>query len=337
MSYNPKYSILDDMDDDIMLGHNDDENLKNPHTEGRGNFWPSMASIQYTRDEVDGSKTVVTEGNCLRRSFYSMTSETVTELPDCKTIDLWEFGSALEDLYQTRLGNMSKWRLIYPSFRGNKLRFFNKERNISGEVDLVVENKATKEQVGIEIKTYYGPYAAMEVAGYTQASEMYAASTFPYIKVNDPRRSAEPMPKMPNLLQTCLYLEEFWNDIKVFKIIYLARDRGPRAEFDITLTEVGGKRCANVNGTVLPHINLEGIHERFHKVKDAVDNGVTPPGDFVPEYTDDEVTQRIEDGDLPKSAEKLLKNGEIFRDWQCKFCPYLSKCLVEQDKQTSIF
>jgi hypothetical protein len=287
-----------------------------------------------------------------------MTGQSVTDFPDPKMYDIWDLGNAAENIYVDRFRGLDRYRMVYPNMNDDKLKFGNPETGLSGEVDIIIQDKETGTFIGVEMKSYYGFYGAMDVAGYELAKSAFGAGAA-YIRNDDPRKTAPGKPKTQNLLQACLYLEEFFDSdvmpVKIFKLIYVARDKGPTVEFDITLVEHEGKRCAQVDGVVYPEINLEGIHKRYNKLQEYVDKGKLPPKDYVLEYDPDYLLTGIMPPDISdwhkikhmdwrdevnrkansaksKPAKTRIHNSAqsvVKRDWQCTYCPYMSRCQID--------
>jgi len=276
--------------------------------------------------------------------------------------DIWDLGSAAEDIYAERFGRYKDFTVEWPTMTGDKLKFSGPKRGLSGEADVVIQHKETGINLGIEMKSYYGSYAAMDIAGY-EIARAHCGASMPYIRNDDPRKTAPGKPKIQNLLQTILYLEEFFDSqnlcIKTFKIIYVARDKGPRVEFDVTLVDYNGKRCAEVEGVVYPDINLEGIHARYTELGRCVDAKELPPRDFVIEYNadyfmtgqlpvsmstwhkvkhmdwKDAVNKKVSSARSAANKKKYLSQAQsgTKRDWNCDYCPYLSRCQQDEGQE----
>jgi hypothetical protein len=156
-----------------------------------------------------------------------------------------------------------------------------------------------------------------------------------------------------------LYLQEFWKDgIRLWKIVYAARDKGPDTSFDITLADINGKRVAVVNGKPYTEFTLEAIYGRYLELKKYLDSNTLPPRDYVPEYDADflltgsvstakgstnertvalhHIWQEKLDYRASKPRGKKTKE-EIYRDamadakgdWQCNYCSFRDKCVNE--------
>jgi len=287
-----------------------------------------------------------------------MTSQSKTDFPEPTMYDTWDIGSAVEDIWVDRMRNINDYRLIFPNISNDKLKFSGPKRGISGEADIVVQSKDTSKFIGIEIKSYHKFFAAMEIAGHSAAQSAYGYASA-YIKKDDPRKTAPGHPKTQNLLQTILYLEEFWDStslpIRLWKIIYASRDAGPTVEFDVTLVENDGKTCAQVDGVIYPDIHLNGIHERYQALGTYVDTKELPPCDYIPEYHSDymmtgqlpvdmtpwdrvkhmdwrdEVTKKVAGARTPANKRKYQNEAQtvVKRDWNCSYCPYLQRCVQD--------
>lgn len=357
--YEQEFRLLEDTRAAMVASQSHVDTLKLGHST-RSGFWPSLCSIA----RVEMYKNVpyeVIEGSCLRQSYYRMTGQSQTDVPDPSMHDIWDLGSAAEEIYKQRFQGLDTYRVLFPTVMGEKLRFQNPHTGVRGEADLVLQHKESGVRFGVEMKSYYGFWAAMEIAGYDAAFKSYSVT--PYIPVADPRRSKAPFPKLANLMQTILYLEEFWDDgIQLWKIIYVSRDKGPSKEFDVTLKYFKGRHCAVVDGVTIPWINCEGIHKRFKELQEAIDKKELPSRDFLPEYSTDylitdqmptdlnvwhqikhiEWKENIEGKQArAKSAAKrkshmdyAIANGNS--DWQCNFCPYRARCLQNSD-ETDLF
>lgn len=334
--YTSPFSILEDTHEAINDAIKERANMRFKHSEARIALWPSMASIELTEPDEYGKFHTRVEGSCIRQGYYYSKQVEPTDHIQKRAIDSAEVGKAVELIYVRRFKNLHKYRVIWPDINEDQLRFATK-LGIRGELDIILQHHETGIKFGVEMKSYDGHWKAMEYAGYDAAKACYKGA-MPYIrkyldksrKVPNPQITQEPFPSIQNLLQTMLYLEEFWDDgIRLWKIIYAARDKGPEVEHDITLAEYDGKRCAVVNGVIRPQITLEGVHARYQLLKAYVDQDTVPPRDYVPEYDFDYVM--ADDSPFPEWVKKKVKGGEAHRDWRCDFCPFLQHCLMETD------
>lgn len=305
------------------------EFVKN-HTEPGARYWPSMARIETKVYDSLGIPETKVIGNCLRRNYYHCTGEEESSELSPRVALAADIGNLVEDLFGQRVGDLKNFQRIFPDINGNKLRY--RKAGISGEADLVLKYLPTKELFGVEMKTYDGFWAAKELMGYQKAKEIFgSASAYVRKYLDDKRRIINPefiapgRPKESHLLQTLLYLEEFKKSgIKLWKIIYIGRDKAPRVEFDVSLKEIDKKHYAVVNGELYKDYCVEEIFNSFNKLAIAIKQGNPPPPDFVPEYDSDQI---LKDPNIPKWKKDKVKNGETIRDWKCSYCPFLEKCL----------
>lgn len=297
-------------------------------------LWPSMASFKQTVIYPGGWEDTRVIGTCLRQSFYMATRAEPTDPKDVRVMDAGEMGNAIEDLYVKEMKHLPDYEVLHPSVGedGKPRQLRIDHRGVTGKVDIILLHVPTGTKVGVEMKTYDNPRNAISYVGYDKAKAIYK-SLCPYIpkyvkgsrtKLN-PERFKKPFPKESHLMQTLIYLDALWDEgVRFFKIIYVARDRGPRAEFDVTLGTSNGRRYAVVNDELLQDWPLDGIYARYAEVKDHVARGDLPDRDFVPEYDTDAL---LDDPSTPKWLAEKVKGGQIHRDWNCDYCPFLGRCL----------
>lgn len=338
MEYQTPFNLLERMDEETLKAEATNKSLRLKHTDNTARYWPSMASLVKKNYLPNGSFTQEVVGSCLRACYYHATSVEPTDDTQIRVINSAEVGKLVEDLVKIKAQQIPEYRVVYPDILGNKLRF--RRRGISGEVDLVLQRVSDEKMFGLEVKSYDGAWACINLGGYDLAKEYYK-STCPYVpkftdrsrKKLNPERLKRPMPKEGHLLQTMIYLDEFWeDDIRLFKILYVARDKGPKIEFDVTLGELNGKKYAVINGELLEDYPLEGIYARFDELTKHLNNSQLPNRDFNPEYDSDAL---INDASTPNWLKKKVEAGHVHRDWQCDYCPFLGKCL--QDGTNDLF
>jgi hypothetical protein len=332
MEYKSPAPLLEDTYSSLQKAIQEDARMKSIHSDQGTSLWPSAASIEYTElDPATGEIKTKVDGACLRQSFYRMTRVEPTESDSVRSLRVTTLGQLAEDIYRKWFHAVPGYRVVFPDINGKKLRFHNKTTGISGEVDLVLQLIETGMFFGVDMKTYDGPDAAIDLVGYNAAKKAYR-SNMRYVRKGDPKKVQEPFPKVPNLLQVMLYLEEFWEyPIHLWKLIYGARDKGPDAEFDISLGTHNGERVPIVNGKMYTQFTLKGIYDRYAKLTESIQSNTLPPRDYVPEYSSYEITN----GNYPKwmkdkVAGKLKDDDDpVVRDWRCQYCSYLGQCLGE--------
>jgi len=188
----------------------------------RSAFWPSEASVQ-----IPGP---VKLGKCHRALWYSFNNEVVTNPMDGRGWRTVKAGLAFEAMLIENIKEMNYWDAKYNDIK----KFYNKDLNISGEVDIFI--KPEKETIGIEVKTIYGYWATKEV--FTMRT-----------------------PKVEHLMQTALYCFHFYPI--PFKIVYGCRDTQNITEFDVTLDK--DKDLVLVDGSAYKKfpLTISSIKKRF--------------------------------------------------------------------------
>ena len=339
-AYRTPYDIMSELDAARARSGELVDYLSTAHTAANVRFLPSSAAIKVQETDAAGNQTTRVVGTCLRRAYYLCVGVQPTEARTARANDSADLGNMVESIYLDRFRNLSSFRVVAPSVDGRKLRY--RHDRISGEVDMVLLHIPSGNLVGVEMKSYDGPWKAWSLCGYDESCKCHGKFFFlakyvrgsrsqlnpNWVSRNDYDFHGSPVgPGEQNLLQTMLYLDEFGKDalhpIRLWKLVYIARDKGPRAEFDVTLAEDGGDKYPVVNGRMLKSYPLSGIYARYAELERHVLDAILPPRDFVPEYDSQKL---LADNSTPAKVVEKLKNGGVHRDWQCGFCPYLGRC-----------
>jgi CRISPR/Cas system-associated exonuclease Cas4 (RecB family) len=210
-------------------------------------------------------------------------------------------GKIVEEWEVERYKEMGIWR-------GNNVKFFDEENNISGEVDAFVYDGDINKTIGVEIKTGYDYQFRKEVIG-------------------NPGRKGSPKPE--HLMQTMLYLNYF-KDIPCFKMVYIDRGNAARAEYSVTLDKSSGG--AIVDGKrIMKDITIPGILHRYKKLNEHLSDGTIPPRDYQLQYSPEKMKLLYDSGKLSKKdSEMYSKNKDIQKgDWNCSYCSYKDYCHKE--------
>lgn len=226
--------------------------------------WPSEASAI----SVQGGENKI-EGKCARASYLRMTGFEATNPVD--NVGAWRFisGRLIED----HLTSMAKYANI---FIANGVRTIVKNIYLPLEMDLITIDPDNGEGWIIECKTYYGYNAKKEIENNNT-------------------------PKTSNLMQVCLYLNEFptgkklkeviaesleqkklgldtRNRIEInqenldklsdgpmqAKLVYISRDECLRKEFNITIQEdFDGMHYPCVDGIMYRMFTIESLYSRY--------------------------------------------------------------------------
>lgn len=263
-------------------------------------FYPSEASATWI--DQHGIKRV--GGACLRRCYYRYTS---SAKPDPSTpYSEWIFalGKAVEEILVEQWKQMGIWV-------ANNLKFFDKKRNISGEIDLVL-SEPDGTLFGVEVKSFYGYQATRDLIG---------------------NKKVKPAPKTSQLMQTLIYVDQC-KDLEYFKMVYYARDSANRTEFDITLVQDGEHKRPCINGDIDYRFTMDDIYDRYEILMEYVKSNEPPPRDFELVWDAEKVEKRRAIGEVAKTTyEKWKKNPKKnpIGDWQCRYCPFAGECWGKQN------
>jgi Holliday junction resolvase-like predicted endonuclease len=215
---------------------------------------------------------------------------------------IFALGNAVEQILVEQWKQMGIWV-------ANNVKFYDKERNISGEVDVILRNPETGGLVVAEVKSLYGYHAVRDVVKGT--------------------RKIVPRPKTSQLLQAVIYADYFKDTVECVKMVYYARDSAARREYDITLVQSGetGRHHPCIDGQVDDRFTLEDIYDRYEELREHLENGVLPPRDYEKEFSPEKIEQFRKLGDVSKTAYEEWKKGKsVPGDWQCRYCNFSSIC-----------
>lgn len=262
-------------------------------------FYPSEASVKY----IDENGEEKVEGGCLRKSFYRMTR---TGDPDGTTpYSEWIFalGTAVEKILVEQWKQMGIWV-------GNNIKFYDKQRNISGELDCVIRDPGTNELICVEVKS---------VAGYNANKEVFG------------NKSTPGGPKTSQLLQTLIYVDQCTPlGINHFKMVYYSRDGADRREFNIDLIDDNGVKRPTIDGKVDYRFTMEDVYSRYSQLKEYLQTGELPPRDYEAEYTPEKIDRLYQLGEIGETAfVQYKKNPEKhpIGHWMCKrYCAFYKTC-----------
>lgn len=276
-----------------------DEHITNPlNIESRAkHFYPTGASCV--------GKDGVLRGSCLRALAYDY-------------LDIPRSGSySPETMYTFGVGKhielmIVEWLKEMGLFVGHNIRFYNSDFHVSGELDVVLRESFDSDSLyGLEVKSFYGPYALMEcVTG---------------------RAGHPPKPKDEHILQVLLYLDNF-PSLKYFELIYVGRDKFDRAEYFIRLKEIDGDMYPEItradgSSYVDMNISTAGTYNRFKDLANYLKAKQLPPRDYRPVMTEEEMQKELEAGNITKNKMKSFKEGKVLTaDWRCGYCSHKTLC-----------
>jgi hypothetical protein len=272
-------------------------------------LYPSETSVVIT-DEF-GDRQVL--GGCARASYMRCTG--IEGAPHtARSQGIFELGSNVEKMLIDDWKGMGIWV-------ANSVRFQNPEYNLSGELDVVLEDPETGLLFGTEIKSFYGYYAGVEIFG---------------------NKSKVGKPKWNNLLQTLVYANEFKNTLDHFKLFYEERGDGSKKSFDVRIVPDESSdgtivHRPKVDNEVIMSFTIEDIYKRFAELNNSLVQRAIPDREFELLYTTERIEKDHANGLISDSKfnkfKKVYKNGttkyvENDRpgDWQCSYCRYKDIC-----------
>jgi hypothetical protein len=241
-------------------------------------------------------------GTCLRQSWYRLSGQFQSSGTSPYSEWIFALGKAVEEILVEQWKQMGIWV-------ANNVKFYDKERNISGEVDVVLaEPDGTL--YGVEAKSFYGYMATRDLLG---------------------NKKIQGRPKTSQLLQTLVYVDlcKRLGIIEYFKMVYYARDSAGRTEFDIGLLQDGEHLRPTVDDVIDYRFTMEDIYDRYAELAEYVEKKEPPPQDFEKTWDHDKVKLRRDVGDVSKSAfEKWQRSPGKYPigDWQCRYCNYAGEC-----------
>jgi hypothetical protein len=287
------------MSTDLRLVQLIDEHMTRPRLEATQgtHFYPSEASVEW--EDKHGIKRV--SGACLRASYYRLTAEPGRQKPDAYSEWIFALGKAVEGIITAQLKEMGLWV-------SNSLKFYDKERNISGELDIVIKDPTTGKLKILECKSFYGYNATRDIIG---------------------NKSVKGTPKTSHLLQTLVYVDQFKNTMDGAKLLYYARDSASRREFDVELVEQKGLHYPMVDSEIDLRFTMEDIYARYRLLGEYLANKELPMPDYQMKWDDEKVELRHDLGEVSKTAYEAWQKSKIrnpIGDWMCRYCSFKTVC-----------
>ena len=264
---------------------------------GAFHFYPSEASAKYT--DQHGVERVI--GQCLRQSYYRISGQVTPTPHDAYTQWIFATGKGVEEILVAQWKEMGIWV-------ANNVKFYDQERNISGEIDIVLRDPINDENYGVEVKSFAGYQATKTIIG---------------------NKHQKGVPKDSQLLQTLIYTDQCRAQLPYFKMVYYARDSGERTQYDITLTPDGDVERPTVDGVMDYRFTMNDIYSRYAELDHCLSAGQMPPPDFELAWSPEKVELRKSLGEVSKSAyEKWQKNHKKnpIGNWECRYCSFTDHC-----------
>lgn len=308
------------MTKEISLTSLEDTFILNGHklSRRRPGLYPSEASVVYFQDEIRK-----VDGKCLREAWYRNMNYPKSEPATPKLRQTADLGKWDEEGVIDRWKKMGLWI-------GNNIKFYRQDLVLSGELDAVL--KILGRKIGYEIKTFYGHYTQRHILGAK-------------------RPEIPGKPKENQLLQALVYSWEYRDELDEYRMYYLERGSGERAEFEVGCEEKPGPngvhQCYyrqipgdywnqfNEDKVYLP-FGIEDIHDRYKDLIKYIREEKMPPRDFEAVYDTKTIELLKTKGIVKKTAyEKWQKNPKKYPigAWQCGYCFYKSKCKADSIKE----
>lgn len=224
---------------------------------------------------------------------------------DAYTQWIFSLGKAVENILVEQYKQMGIWV-------DNNVKFYDPERNISGEVDIFIRDPSSGELIVVEVKSIYGWFATKKVCG--------AART-------------KPSPKTSQMMQLLIYLDQLQDEVPYGKLVYYARDSASRNEFDISLVYDAEAQVTRptINGIIDHRFTMEGIYHRYHLLSDYVERAELPPREYELVFDKEKVEKlwTLKDDRVTKSKYDKWKRDSSknpIGDWNCSYCGYSNVC-----------
>lgn len=270
----------------------------------KGTFYPSEASVSFINEY--GEREIV--GKCHRACYYRLTGVEQTNHPTDQNQVLFMLGNSVEDTVTEAWKQMGIWE-------NNSVKWEDKDRNISGEFDVVCREGDL--MYGVEVKSFYGYFANKQILGHSTGRGAN-------------KRWVPGKPKDEHLMQTALYCAHSKGDLAGFKIFYVSRDGNDMAEFNVSVDDDG---IIYVNGVANQRYTVNDIYTRYNLMKQYIETDTKPPREFDYLPSDERVAILAERGTVSATAFKDHQAGKKpVTDWHCSYCNYKDHCLRDDDE-----
>jgi len=268
-------------------------------TERERRFYPSEASVQFRDEHGD----LTSHGGCLRSSYFRISGEFEGTPYEARSRWIFKQGDGVEEMLIREWKEMGIWV-------DNSVKFIDKENNISGELDAILVEPPTGQLYGVEVKSFYGYFAETQLFG---------------------NRKVKAFPKMPQLLQTLVYLNHFEDRLPFFRMAYFARDSVKRKTFKIEFEKEGEVKFPKVDGEVVRSFTMGDVIDRYKTLRNHVESKTVPPPDYELNYPEAKIRdfygkKKISETKFQKWQSGKLKKHELVGDWQCSYCKFKEVC-----------
>jgi hypothetical protein len=254
----------------------------------KGRYRPSDSSSVLVDD--NGDKYVV--GSCTRQLWYRYTNAPVTDPLSASILRKMELGNMIEGAERYILGKAGVVRDHNVPVEVPHPMI--PDAVISGEMDIIFD---TDPPVIGEVKSGYGSKFYNYVLG------------------------ASGRPNESHVLQGMLYL---WMYGTAQELVFIYIDRGSSVRREHRMVLSGNHPV--INNKLWSHINITNVLERYVRLHNYIGKGVCPPPDYEQVYNQSTVESHRASGRITASARSAWYRGEAVGDWQCRDCPFRSRC-----------
>lgn len=213
-------------------------------------------------------------------------------------------------------------------FRGSSLKFYNKKFNLSGELDRVHIDPKNGKLYGVEIKTAYGYDAKKTIIGSSKQVGV---------------------PRMQNLLQALVYLNEFEEYLDRFELVYMFRDNpDDKTTFRIFRRQLSDRDYYPLVfkkqdygwifiKNMLPLFSMSDIYKRYTLLTQHLVEDIAPNPEYQLKYSNEKVEEMYQHGEITKNKYTNWKAGRAFvGDHECRYCHRIYKCYPELSPASEI-
>lgn len=296
--------------------------------------WPSESLAQL------GSMPI---GECKRALFYKILGSTPTEPMNIHGRAICDAGIMFEDYHIAKYKKMGMFYdeqvpidFVMPDTT-NKVR-------CTGRIDAIIQSDGVKSAIEMKSVSAYKAKTTMgdsKVYGLPAVKNLMQAMLYKYYLTNDEKGKKlnvqDVYLKYINRSDGSILYYKVDLDPEGYAIITKYSQSGKEGEtiklqnvrsFDTLLSEAG---FCNKDETRLAElrVSVSNIFSKFDLSYDYASNKMLPEKDYTHLYDVDELDKELKLGRLSKQKYNKAKKGEVIGDYQCKYCPFLTKCLED--------
>jgi len=233
-------------------------------------FRPTESSVKYRDEHGD----LTTAGKCLRASYFRIVGGFEKVSNSAYSEWIFKIGKEVENIITEQAKEAGIWV-------DNSIRFYNKEYNISGEIDLLIAEPPTGVIVPCEVKSYSGYMAHRDILGNTKVKGK---------------------PKLDQMMQLLVYLWQFRDQFPYGRMVYFARDDIKRKTFKVAIHQEGKLMYPVIDGEVFRSFTINDMLARYKELEGYVQRKEVPPGDYELQYHDAKVIDFAKKGKIGKGV-----------------------------------